>query len=48
VAVHGLGSYWHHAGGRPKGIVVGYGSPSEHAFPAGLDALAAALADIYV
>jgi GntR family transcriptional regulator / MocR family aminotransferase len=42
VAVHPLGRYWH---GRPamKGLVVGFGTPPAHAFPASLAALIAAL-----
>jgi GntR family transcriptional regulator / MocR family aminotransferase len=47
VSVDGLGRYWHRPGRRPRGIVVGYGTPAEHAFPAALTALVDALAAIY-
>ena len=39
VAVHGLSSYWHHRGRHAGGLVVGYGTPSEHAYRAAVDAL---------
>jgi len=42
VAVHGLERYWHRR--RPvSGLVVGFGTPPEHAFPAALTALIAGL-----
>lgn len=42
VAVHPLAPYWHRS--RPaSGLVVGFGTPPEHAFPAALAALIAAL-----
>jgi GntR family transcriptional regulator/MocR family aminotransferase len=44
VAVQGLGDYWHLPGIRPQGLVVGYGTPPEHDYPAALDALTATLA----
>ncbi len=47
VAVHGLAGYWHGPGRRHQGIVVGFGTPSEHAFPAALQALTTALGRIY-
>jgi GntR family transcriptional regulator / MocR family aminotransferase len=47
VAADGLSRYWHRAGPRPSGLVVGFGAPSEHAFPAALDALVGALARCY-
>jgi GntR family transcriptional regulator/MocR family aminotransferase len=47
VAVHGLGRYWHRSGRRPRGIVVGYGTPPEHGFPAAVGALTAVLAATY-
>ena len=40
--IEGLSGLWHEPGpraGRPQGIVVGFGSPSEAAYPAALDAL---------
>ncbi|GII62933.1 GntR family transcriptional regulator [Sphaerisporangium krabiense] len=46
VAVEALGPHWHDAGpyeGRPHGVIAGYGTPPEHAYPTALDALAAAL-----
>ena len=39
VVVHGLGGYWHRPRPRRPGIVVGFGTPAEHAFPAALTAL---------
>jgi GntR family transcriptional regulator/MocR family aminotransferase len=47
VAVHGLSPYWHRSGARPRGIVVGYATPPEHAFPAAVEALGAGLARLY-
>ncbi len=47
VAVHGLGRYWHLPGRRPGGLVVGHGTPAEHAFPAAIAALTDALVGIY-
>ena len=42
VAVHPLAPYWHRS--RPaSGLVVGFGTPPEHAFPAALAALIAGL-----
>lgn len=43
IAVGGLGDYWHGAGTHMQGLVVGYGSPTERAYPAALDALAQVL-----
>ena len=43
VVVHGLGAYWHRPRSRRPGIVVGFGTPAEHAFPAALAALTDAL-----
>ncbi|RCG30183.1 PLP-dependent aminotransferase family protein [Sphaerisporangium album] len=46
VAVQGLAGHWHapdDAPGRPQGLIVGYGTPTEAAYPAALDALVAAL-----
>jgi GntR family transcriptional regulator/MocR family aminotransferase len=42
VAVHGLEPYWHRRRGA-SGLVVGFGTPPEHAFPAALAALIAGL-----
>ena len=39
VGVHGLGRYWHRPRPRRPGLVVGFGTPAEHAFPAALAAL---------
>ena len=36
VAADGLSRYWHRPGPRPSGLVVGFGAPAEHAFPAAL------------
>jgi GntR family transcriptional regulator/MocR family aminotransferase len=47
VAVHGLSPYWHRSGPRPRGIVVGFATPPEHAFRAAVDALGAGLARLY-
>ena len=46
VAVEGLAGYWHGPDRRSQGLVVGYGTPAEHAFPAALEALADALAEL--
>jgi GntR family transcriptional regulator/MocR family aminotransferase len=45
LAVDGLASYRHPAATTPAqdGLVVGYGTPPDHAFPAALDALCRAL-----
>ncbi|MFJ2028573.1 PLP-dependent aminotransferase family protein [Streptosporangium sp. NPDC087985] len=40
LALGGLGDHWHRAGGHPQAIIVGYGTPREHSYPAALDALA--------
>jgi len=42
LAIEGLGDLWQEpggAGGRPQGIVVGFGSPTESGYPAALAAL---------
>jgi GntR family transcriptional regulator/MocR family aminotransferase len=39
VVVHGLSGYWHRPRRRRPAIVVGFGTPAEHAFPAALAAL---------
>jgi GntR family transcriptional regulator/MocR family aminotransferase len=43
VVVHGLSGYWHRPRSRRPGIVVGFGTPAEHQFPAALAALTEAL-----
>ncbi|MGH6655491.1 MAG: PLP-dependent aminotransferase family protein, partial [Actinocrinis sp.] len=46
VSIEGLNTHWHgaanreHTGNRPRGLIVGYGTPTERAYPAALDALA--------
>jgi GntR family transcriptional regulator / MocR family aminotransferase len=47
VALHGLGHYWFMPRHAPQGLVIGYAAPPEHAFPAALDALTTALAELY-
>lgn len=44
LALGGLGDHWHHAGDHPQAIIVGYGTPREHVYPAALGALAHVLA----
>ncbi|GGO70044.1 hypothetical protein [Nonomuraea cavernae] len=39
VGVGHLGDRWHAPGDHPQGIIVGYGTPSEHTYPAAVDAL---------
>jgi GntR family transcriptional regulator/MocR family aminotransferase len=48
VGVQGLGPYWHCAEGHQPGLVVGFGTPPEHAFSAALAALTSALGAIYL
>ncbi|MFC4533866.1 PLP-dependent aminotransferase family protein [Sphaerisporangium dianthi] len=44
LALDSLGEYWHGGGAdRPQGVIVGYGTPPQHSYPAALDALAAVL-----
>jgi len=43
VAVEGLSTHWHGNGPRTQGLIVGYGTPTERAYPAALDALARVL-----
>ncbi|CAG7636656.1 Transcriptional regulator, GntR family [Actinacidiphila bryophytorum] len=45
LAVGALGEHWHAQGaaGRPQGLIVGYGTPGEGAYPAALAALTRAL-----
>lgn len=42
-----LGDRWHEPGDHPQGIIVGYGTPYEHAYPAALDALANVLRTVH-
>jgi GntR family transcriptional regulator/MocR family aminotransferase len=43
LALQGLGDHWHGAGDHPQGIVVGFGTPSQRAYPVALEALARVL-----
>lgn len=43
LAVGFLGDRWHSPGDHPEGVVIGYGTPAEHGYPAALDALVQAL-----
>ena len=43
LALEGMASHWHGTGPRTQGLIVGYGTPSERAYPAALDALARVL-----
>jgi GntR family transcriptional regulator/MocR family aminotransferase len=43
LALQGLESHWHEAGDHPQGIVVGFGTPSQRAYPVALEALARVL-----
>ncbi|MEW2396587.1 PLP-dependent aminotransferase family protein [Streptomyces sp. NPDC046862] len=46
LAIGRLGDHWHAPDGeRPQGLVVGYGTPRERAFPEALEALGRVLAD---
>ena len=40
IALGSLGDHWHGDGPRMQGLIVGYGTPTERAYPAALDALA--------
>jgi GntR family transcriptional regulator / MocR family aminotransferase len=39
LAIEGLAEHWHQAGDHPQGVLVGFGTPTERAYPAALDAL---------
>lgn len=39
LAIGYLGDRWQHSGHHPQGIIVGYGTPPDHAYPAALDTL---------
>ncbi len=43
VALEGMSDHWHGEGPRPGGLIVGYGSCTDRAYPAALDALASVL-----
>ncbi|MEV0268612.1 PLP-dependent aminotransferase family protein [Hamadaea sp. NPDC050747] len=43
LALGALGTHWHEPGTHPQGLVVGYGTPREGAYPAALDMLARVL-----
>jgi GntR family transcriptional regulator / MocR family aminotransferase len=43
LALQGLAAHWHEAGDHPQGIVVGFGTPSERAYPVALEVLARVL-----
>lgn len=45
LALDGLGDYWHVPGRHPQGVIVGYSTPSESAYPAALDTLVEVLTD---
>ncbi len=40
LALGDLASHWHRPDDRPQGLIVGYGTPGTHAYPAALDVLA--------
>ena len=39
LALDGLADHWHQPGDHPQGIVVGFGTPSQRAYPVALEAL---------
>ena len=43
LALDGLAGHWHRPGDHPQGIVVGFGTPSQRAYPVALEALARVL-----
>jgi GntR family transcriptional regulator/MocR family aminotransferase len=43
-----LAGHWHQPGDHPQGILVGFGTPSESAYPGALDALARVLLAVNV
>ena len=43
LALQPLADHWHQAGDHPLGLIVGYATPPEHAWPAALDTLCAVL-----
>ncbi|MFI9813458.1 MocR-like pyridoxine biosynthesis transcription factor PdxR [Saccharothrix variisporea] len=44
LALGALSDHWHDPAGRPGGVIVGYGTPAEHAWRPALDTLARVLA----
>jgi GntR family transcriptional regulator/MocR family aminotransferase len=47
IALYGLGHFFSNTTQRPAGLIVGYGSPPEHAFAGAMRALVDALADLW-
>lgn len=45
LALDGLAEHWHAPGDHPQALVLGYGSPTEAAYPAALDTLTRTLRD---
>jgi GntR family transcriptional regulator/MocR family aminotransferase len=43
LALHGLAEHWHQPGDHAHGILVGFGTPTEQAYPAAVDVLARVL-----
>ena len=43
LVLDGLARHWHQPGDHPQGIVVGFGTPTQHAYPVALEALARVL-----
>jgi GntR family transcriptional regulator/MocR family aminotransferase len=39
LAVGVLGNHWHYAGDHPQGVIIGYGTPADRAYPAAVDTL---------
>jgi GntR family transcriptional regulator / MocR family aminotransferase len=46
IALTGLAPFWHRKPDRTQGLVLGYGTPSEHEFPAALEHLGRLLRDV--
>jgi GntR family transcriptional regulator/MocR family aminotransferase len=47
IALYALSPSWHGDGPRPEGLVIGYATPPEHAFPSALSALVDVLTELY-
>jgi GntR family transcriptional regulator/MocR family aminotransferase len=43
LALQPLADHWHHGADHPQGLIAGYSTPPEHAWPAALDTLCAVL-----